>query len=71
MKLAQIYCTSIKGDVFVWKWRSIDAQAVWSDAFAYFFECFEDARRHGYQPKYANGPITAPAEAGHAAGKNT
>ncbi len=36
---------------FAWKWRSEDGTGESSAGFAYFIECLEDARQHGYRPR--------------------
>ena len=45
MKIAEVYCETVSGADYVWKWR--DRERV-SPPFRTCFECVEDARRNGY-----------------------
>ena len=65
MKLGEIYCARATGAAFAWKWRSADGKQESKRAFDYYFECLEDARRHGYTAEFSNtkvGPEIGPHE---------
>ena len=37
---------------YMWEWSAIDDDAGSKHAFDLFFECLEDARKHGYEPHF-------------------
>jgi hypothetical protein len=37
---------------FVWEWSSVSEPATSKRCFDMFFDCLEDARRHGYEPHF-------------------
>ena len=69
MKTALINSVRVAGvHTFGWKWRSEDGTAGCRDTFMYFNDCAEDAKRHGYQARFAGadlaGPTSPAAQAG-------
>lgn len=42
-----VSCEDARHD-FLWKWRSKDGRAESRQAFVFFYDCMEDARRNGY-----------------------
>jgi len=65
MKPGEIFCTRATGPAFAWKWRSADGKHESKNAFNYYYECLEDARRHGYNAEFSNtktGPEIGPHE---------
>ena len=40
---------------FVWQWSSVSEPATSKRCFDMFFDCLEDARRHGYEPHFDRG----------------
>ncbi len=45
--LCQIFSVPSSGSEFQWKWRFEDGKGESTSAFAFFYECVEDARKHG------------------------
>jgi hypothetical protein len=45
--ICQIYPVSADGSRFEWKWRCTDGKQESTRSFAFFYDCVEDARRHG------------------------
>lgn len=65
MKPGQIFCARATGAAFAWKWRSADGKHESKKSFDYYFECLEDARRHGYTAEFSAtkvGPEIGPHE---------
>ena len=62
MKIAYIYSVRTKGSDFSWKWRSADSKVDSKQAFSYYYDCADDARKHGYTAEYerVNGQDTPP-----------
>ena len=52
LKVAYIYSVRTQGSEFNWKWRSADGSHKSVTAFAYYYDCAEDARKHGYAAEY-------------------
>ena len=65
MKAALIYSVRVAGvQMFNWRWRSEDGDAASTDAFEYFHDCLENARRKGYECRFdraAEGTVSPPA----------
>lgn len=40
------------GNGYVWEWASLEDDARSKQTFEMFFDCLEDARRHGYEPHF-------------------
>jgi hypothetical protein len=40
------------GNGFVWEWASLADDTRSEQTFEWFFECLEDARKHGYDPQF-------------------
>lgn len=59
MKQAQVYCARVTGASFSWKWRSADGKHESENAFDYYHDCLEDARKHGYTAEFFAGKSTA------------
>ena len=60
MKVALVVSVRAPGaDRFVWRWRPDDGTPGSSDTFKYFFECCEDARKAGFECKFALGDVVA------------
>ena len=53
MKVAHVYAVT-SGTHFSWKWRAASGDAESAGTFGYFFECAEDARKHGYTAEFEN-----------------
>ena len=54
MKLALVVSVRAPGaDRFAWQWRPEDGTPGSGDTFKYFFECCQDARKAGYECKFA------------------
>jgi hypothetical protein len=58
------------GHGYVWEWAAVDRAIRSERTFDMFFDCLEDARRHGYEPHFLEGeqttdisvvPVSAPA----------
>ena len=49
MKTCHIYPVSAVDGVYQWKWRSVDGKrkSTSTRAFELFYDCVEDARKHG------------------------
>jgi hypothetical protein len=45
--LCQIFSVPANGTEFQWKWRFEDGKRESASAFAFFYECVEDARKNG------------------------
>ena len=70
MKIAYIYSVHTKGSDFTWKWRSADGAKDSKQAFPYYYDCADDARKHGYTAEYDRvvGPDAPPARGEQASG---
>ena len=40
------------GHGYVWEWSTVDSDEHSNQTFDLFFECLQDARRHGYEPHF-------------------
>lgn len=61
MKVALVHAVPTRhAQHFAWKWRAEDGIQSSSDAFEYFFECCEDARKAGFQCKFVSVAADAP-----------
>ncbi len=58
------------GNGYVWEWSAVGRPADSKRSFDLFFDCLEDARKHGFEPHFLDGqdttdisvvPVTAPA----------
>ena len=54
MKVAYIEAV-LNGTDFQWKWRSDDSKQRSAGAYAYYFECVQDAQKHGYDCRFLRG----------------
>ena len=63
MKIALISSVRVAGvHTFGWKWRSEDGTVECRDTFMYFHDCAEDAKKHGYEGRFAGAASsTSPA----------
>jgi hypothetical protein len=53
MKIALIQPVHVGGaQSFGWRWRSADGAVESADAYTYFYDCCENARRKGYQCRF-------------------
>ncbi|HEX2829107.1 MAG TPA: hypothetical protein VHP37_22350 [Burkholderiales bacterium] len=69
MKVALVVSVAVTGgDRFAWQWRPEDGTGTLSDAFEYFFECCQDARKAGYECKVALDTRASKKAAKRAAG---
>lgn len=59
MKQAQVYCARVTGASFSWKWRSADGKHESANAFDYYHDCLEDARKNGYTAEFFAGKSAA------------
>ena len=67
MRDAEIYSVPGAGrKTFEWRWRANGGRHASSRRFAYYFDCIQDARRHGYraQFKYPLGAVAPGAAVG-------
>src|SRR5687768_4579915 len=48
---AQIYPVQSTPTGYIWQWRADDGSKWSRGGFALFFECLEDARTHGFEPR--------------------
>lgn len=67
MKQAEIVpVPAVYAPGYSWKWRCIDTKGESETAFALFFDCVSDARKHGYDVKLKQAQgLTAPGGAEH------
>ena len=58
------------GHGYVWEWSAVNRRGGSKQTFDLFFDCLEDARKHGYEPHFLDGqettdiavvPVSAPA----------
>ena len=42
-----------------WQWRSVDGACVSANAFDLFYDCLDDARKHGYEVELPPSPASA------------
>jgi len=45
----QIYVVRMKGPDYQWKWRSQNGERESTRSFSLFYDCVEDARKHGIE----------------------
>ena len=66
MKIAYVYAVT-SGTQFSWKWRASAGKEESATTFNYYFECSEDARKHGYEAQFesreSKGSLTVPRPA--------
>ena len=65
MKTAQIVAVpSQEANGYAWKWRCEEAKAESTEIFGMYYDCFTDARKHGYSVEltHAQG-LSAPGGA--------
>ena len=71
MKIAYVYAVT-SGTHFSWKWRSSAGKEESSAPFNYYYECVEDARKHGFEAEFQSregkSVPTVPRPDGHSAG---
>ena len=54
MKIALISSVRVAGvHSFGWKWRAEDGKAESAETFMYFYDCCENARKRGYECRFA------------------
>ena len=62
MKVALVHAVPIwHTPRFAWRWRGEDGLEGCGDAFEYFFECCEDARKAGFRCKFVKAAPDVPA----------
>ena len=44
---------------YVWEWSDLDHEAHSKHSFDLFFDCLDDARRHGFEPHFLDRGHTA------------
>lgn len=58
------------GHGYVWEWAAVERATRSKHTYDLFFDCLEDARKHGYEPHFLDGeettdisvvPVMAPA----------
>jgi hypothetical protein len=47
------------GHGYVWEWAAADRSTRSQQTFDLFFDCLEDARKHGYEPHFLGGDMSA------------
>ena len=61
-KQAVIHSVRVAGShQFGWKWRSVDGSRASTDAYVYFFDCIQSARKAGYECRYGNSEGELPS----------
>ena len=65
MKKAQMFSVPSAGaNGYAWKWRCAEAKTESLKAFILYYDCFTDAREHGYEVELARAQgLTAPGGA--------
>ncbi len=55
----EIYPISVAvGHGYVWEWSALEGSSRSGHTFDMFFDCLEDARRHGYEPHFLDAQHT-------------
>ena len=53
LRPCEIYPIRVQcGHGYVWEWCAIEHEAKSAQCYDLFFDCLEDARKHGYEPHF-------------------
>ena len=62
-KRAVIHSVRVAGShAFGWKWRSEDGSSASADAYVYFYDCIQSAKKAGYECRFGGDQPELPAQ---------